>query len=199
MSHSLLEEITKLKLRFPQQVHFLLGNHEVSELTDFPIRKGDKMLNLQFRLGMRHRYGPAFEKVREAYLRFILSCPIAVRMPEGIFISHSIPAKTDSRGFDVTLFDREVEIGDFIEGGPGFDLVWGRDYRPQNADAFAKLVGAEVLINGHEPCSEGYAIPNGRQIIIDCCGDEACCLLLPTRERLDQAGVAARMKRLNES
>ena len=100
------------------------------------------MLNLQFRLGMRHRYGPAFEKVREAYLRFILSCPIAVRMPEGIFISHSIPAKTDSRGFDVTLFDREVEIGDFIEGGPGFDLVWGRDYRPQNADAFAKLVGA---------------------------------------------------------
>ena len=121
MSFGLLEEVTKLKVAFPRQVHFLLGNHEIAELTEFPIRKGDKMLNLQFRLGMQHRYGPAADKVREAYLHFIASCPLAARMPNGVFISHSIPEKSDKRGFDASLFHREPEIGDFVEHQPAFD------------------------------------------------------------------------------
>ena len=198
MSHSLLEEVAKFKVEFPSQVHFLLGNHEISEMTEFPIRKGDKMLNLQFRLGMQHRYGPAADKVREAYLRFLSSCPLAARMPNGVFISHSIPANVDSHGFDAAFFDRAADFQDFLENEPAFDLVWGRDYRPENAEAFAELVGAEVLVNGHEPCQEGYAVPNTRQVILDCCGEEARYLLLPTNEPLNHAAAVERIQRVNE-
>lgn len=196
-SHGLLEEIAKLKVEFPHQVHFLLGNHEMAEMTEFPIRKGDKMLNLQFRLGMQHRYGLATDKVREAYFRFLGSCPLAARMPNGVFISHSIPAKVDSHGFDESIFEREMELRDLLENQPAFDLVWGRDYRGKNAEAFAKLVGATVLINGHEPCQEGYAIPNQWQVILDCCGDEARYALLPTKEPLDHAAVVERIRCVN--
>jgi len=197
MSHGLLEEIIRFKVEFPSQVHFLLGNHEISEMTEFPIRKGDKMLNLQFRLGMQYRYGPATDLVREAYFSFLRSCSLAARTPGGVFVSHSIPAKVDSHGFDASIFEREIDMGDLLENRPAFDLVWGRDYRNANAEAFARLVGATVLINGHEPCQEGYAVPNRWQVILDCCGEEARYVLLPTKERLDQAAVVERIRRVN--
>ena len=100
MSHSMLEDVAKLKAQFPERVHFLLSNHELAELTDYPIIKSKKMLNLMFRLGLQEMYGPAAEKVREAYTAFIRSCPLAVRLPGGVFICHSLPEKCDSQGFD---------------------------------------------------------------------------------------------------
>jgi len=84
MSHSMLEDVAKLKAQYPNRVHFLLSNHELAEMTDYPILKSKKMLNLMFRLGMQEMYGPATEKVREAYVAFLRSCPLAIRLPGGI-------------------------------------------------------------------------------------------------------------------
>jgi hypothetical protein len=196
MSHSLLEDVAKLKAQHPDRVHFILGNHELAELTDYPIQKNKQMLNLLFRLGLQEMYGPATEKVREAYFPFIRSCPLGVRLPGGILISHSVPENVDLRRYDLSVFARELEPEDFLERTPVFDLVWGRDYRQENAEAFATLAGARVLINGHEPCPEGYQTPNGYQIILDCCSDKACYVILPTDEELTQAGIVSRICRL---
>ena len=73
---------------------------------------------------------------------------------------------------------------EYFERSGVFQLVWGRDYRQQNAEAFAELVGARVLINGHEPCYEGFAAPNDLQIILDCCGEKAGYLMLPIDREL---------------
>ena len=81
MSHTILEDVAILKNKFPDRVHFILGNHELAELTDFPIQKNKQLLNLLFRLGLQQMYGPATEKIREAYLPFVQSCPLAVRLP----------------------------------------------------------------------------------------------------------------------
>ena len=78
MSHGMLEDVAKLKVAYKDRVHFLLSNHELAELTDYPILKAKKMLNLMFRLGLQEMYGPATEKVREAYSEFLRSCPLAV-------------------------------------------------------------------------------------------------------------------------
>jgi hypothetical protein len=195
MSHSLLEDVAKLKVQYPDRVHFLLGNHELAELTDYPIQKNKQMLNLLFRLGLQEMYGPATEKVREAYFPFIRTCPLAVRLGK-VFISHSLPESVDSRRFDQAVFHRELQSEDFLERTPVFDLVWGRDYRQENAKAFAQLVRADVLINGHEPCSEGKQTPNDFQIILDCCGDKACYVLLPTEEELTQSEIVSRIRQL---
>ncbi len=189
MSHLLLEDIAQLQIQHPERFHFLLSNHELAEATDFPITKGNRMLNLQFRCGLQAIYGDACEDVRDAAVGFITSCPLAIRTPNRVFISHSAPASVDEMGFDVSLFDRELEIRDMSSGGEAFRLVWGRDFRPENAEAFAKLVDADLLIHGHEPCLTGSHAPNRWQIILDCARPNAHCLLLPMREPVahDQA------------
>jgi hypothetical protein len=196
MSHAMLEDVATLKVRYPQRVHFILGNHELAELTDYPIQKNKQMLNLLFRLGLQQMYGPAAERVRDAFRAFLRSCPLAVRLPYGVFITHTLPENVDTQPFDKTIFQRELDADEFCDQGAFFQLVWGRDYRAENAHAFAELVGARLLVNGHEPCSEGFLVPNPTQIILDCCADKPSYLLLPTDQELSQAEMVQRIQRL---
>lgn len=197
MSHAMLEDVAKLKVQFPERVHFLLSNHELAEVTDYPILKSKKMLNLLFRLGLQQMYGPATEKVREAYIEFLRSCPLAVRLPSDIFVCHSLPEATDSRGFDIGVFQRPLGSLDFKEQGDVFRLVWGRDYRPENARAFARLVNARVLVHGHDPCEEGYRVPNDLQVILDCNCEQARYVVLPVAEGLTHAQVVEQIRPLS--
>jgi len=194
MSHKTLEDVARLKTEYPDRVHFLLGNHELSELTDYPIQKNRQILNLQFRLGMQQMYGLETDRVRQAYAQFFLSCPLAVRLSGGVFVCHSIPEGVDRTGFDVSIFSRTLGPADMQQRSEVFDLVWGRDYRAENAAAFAKLVQAQVLINGHEPCPKGFAVPNPHQVILDCCNRPAAYVLLPCDQPLNQEQVIERIK-----
>lgn len=196
MSHTLLEDVAKLKVQYPDRVHFILGNHELSEMTEYPIQKNKQMLNMLFRLGMQEMYGPEADQVRQALIGFILSCPLGVRVPGGVFVSHSVPERCDSHPFDKTIFSRRIDPVEYYERTAVFDLVWGRDYRQENADAFARLVHADVLITGHEPCPEGYSAPNQIQIVLDCCGDKAAYVLLSTDRPWTQAEILDRVRRL---
>jgi hypothetical protein len=196
MSHTMVEDIARLKAKFPERVHFMLGNHELAELTDYPIQKNKQMLNMLFRMGLQQMYGPAAEKVREAMLAFLRTCPLAMRLPGGVFICHSLPEDTDTKKFDTSIFSREMDPLEFYERGAIFRLVWGRDHRPENAAAFAALVGAQVLIQGHEPCPEGFSVRNPHQIILDCCGERACYAILPLGQELSQKDIIERIKRL---
>jgi len=187
MSHLMLEDVMQLKVDFPDRFHYLLSNHELAEMTNFPITKANRMLNVLFRCGMRELYGAATERMRAAYIRFIGTCPLAVRLDTGTFICHSSPENVDRHGFDAKVFERPLRDADFAPSGAVFQLVWGRDFRQENANAFASLVGANVLIHGHEPCKNGFSVPNDKQIILDCCGRRACYLKLPLARPLTQA------------
>jgi hypothetical protein len=196
MSHVTVEDIARLKVQFPDRVHFLLGNHELAELTDYPIQKSRQMLNLLFRIGLQQMYGDDSERVRDALVEFLATSPLAVRIAHGVFVCHSIPEGVDSRPFDRTIFDRPLDPLEFYERGDIFQLVWGRDHRPSNARAFAEMMDAQVLVNGHEPCDAGYSVPNAHQVILDCCGDIACYVVLPTGRHWTQAEVVERVRRL---
>ena len=196
MSHAMLEDVARLKVKYPQRVHFVLGNHELSELTDYPIQKSKQMLNLLFRLGMQQMYGPQTDKVRESFFPFLRSCPLAVRLPGGVLITHSVPENCDTREFDKSIFTRQLDSSEFIGQTGIFQLVWGRDYRRENALAFAEQMGAKVLVNGHEPCPEGFNAPNDIQIILDCCAEQASYVILPTDRELNHAEILDRVKKL---
>ena len=200
MSHTLLEDVARLKARYPDRVHFLMSNHELAELTDYPIVKSGRMLNLLFRLGMQEVYGPASEKVREAYVEFLRTLPLAVRVGEGIFISHTLPEQVDQQGFDTTVLERPYEPLDLREKGAVFQMVWGRDFSEQNAKAFAELVNADVLIHGHEPCGgEAFRAPNDIQVILDCCGQKAGYVVLPTDASWDHPRVVQHIRDLHDT
>ena len=196
MSHLLLEDVARLKIRYPDRVHFLLSNHELAELTDFPISKGGRLLNLLFRLGLKEFFGSAADRVHAAHGDFIRSSPLGVRLSNGVFISHSAPALVDSDGFDVDVLSRELTDADLRQLGAAFDLVWGRDFRPENARAFAELVGADVLIHGHEPCPDGFQVPNRRQIILDGYGPAAAYIVISTGEEPVHERLVERIERL---
>lgn len=195
MSHIMLEDIARLKTEFPEQFHFLMSNHELAELTDFPITKHRRVLNLAFRCGLQEMYGCAAEDVRAACWEFLASLPLAIRAGRA-FVCHSLPENVDREGFDTTVFDRPLTPEDLAKSGPAFRLVWGRDFRPANADAFAKLVNADLLIHGHEPCSDGFSVPNHRQLILDCCSEKACYLLLRLDEAWNQQSLVRQIERL---
>ena len=198
MSHLLVEEVARLKLAYPQRVHFLLSNHELAEATDFVIAKGGRMLNMHFRCGLREMYGDGAEHVHRTMKDFILSCPLALRMSDGIFVSHSLPAKADQCPFYPGVLDTDWTEDDLSPAGAVFRLVWGRDFRRENAEAFAELVHAKVLIHGHEPCTAGYQVPNDLQIIIDGSGKEARYLLLPLDRPLTHANVVQHVRKLHD-
>jgi hypothetical protein len=195
MSHLMLEDIARLKAEFGDRFHYLLSNHELAELTDFPITKGRRVLNLSFRCGLQEMYGDHDAEIRAAMTAFIASLPLAVRTPSA-FICHSLPEAIDQQGFDAAVFQRRIEPDDLTTHGAVFDLVWGRDFRPANAEAFCKLIDAPLLIHGHEPCPDGFATPNARQVIIDCCNDKACYVLLPLDQQLTQQELVERIQRL---
>lgn len=179
MSHLMLEDVAALQVKYGQRFHFLLSNHELAELTDFPIMKAKRLLNLLFRCGLQEMYGDAADRVREAAMDFVRASPLAVRIGRGVIACHSLPASADKQGFDAGVLTREWTEADVSEGGDVFRLLWGRDYSQATADAFAAAVDADLFITGHEPCELGYQSPNTHQVIIDCCSDPACYVLLP--------------------
>ena len=198
MSHTLLEGVAELKDRFADQFHFLLSNHELAELTDYPIVKSRRMLNLSFRCGLQEAYGDAADFVRDAAHRFIGSCPLAVRLENRIFICHSLPSDVDTHPFDLSILQRDYTEDDLRDGGPVFRMVWGRDYRPENAAAFAEMVDADLLIHGHDPCSEGYRVPNASQVILDSCCKKGCYALVPVARKMSQEDFVAAIRLLSD-
>ena len=197
-SHQVLEDVAKLITEFPEQVHFLPGNHEMAEVTAYPIMKSGQMLNFLFRLGLEAAYGPASPRVEEAYHAFIKSCPLAVRTPQRIVIVHSTPTGSQVKGFNLSVLHHPLDTRDLTRGGDVFNLLWGRDYSEGTAQEFAQMLEAGVLILGHEPCPEGYQVPNSMEIILDCSKKPACYLMLPLDQALTQEDLKGLIRQVHD-
>src|SRR3954470_10745588 len=76
-SHQLVDLVSALKCQYPDRVHLILGNHELSELTGRPIAKGGVALNALFRQGIDTAYGSSGESVFQAYLGLFAALPLA--------------------------------------------------------------------------------------------------------------------------
>ncbi|WP_435005186.1 metallophosphoesterase [Tundrisphaera lichenicola] len=182
-SHQLVDVVSALKGQFPDRVHLILGNHELSELTNRPIAKGGVALNALFRQGIQTAYGAFAEEIYQAYRDLFAALPLAVRTPNRVFLCHSIPDPIDLEEFDVSIFEAEEWSPESMaRHGAVYALTWGRNTDPQNVDRFADLVDADWFITGHQPCDEGFRQANHRQIIIDGTDPYPTCCLFPARE-----------------
>jgi hypothetical protein len=179
-SHQLIDLLAALKCEFPRQVHMLLGNHELAQWTNQWIGKGDSELNDSFRQGVEAAYGGNANKIYDAYLHLFAEIPLAVRSPNRVFLSHSLPRPGDMEDFELeVLTSDDLHPGDLIPGGKIHSLVWGRDTTKENVTAYLKKVDADWLITGHIPCEQGFAALNDRQLILDCLGEPAAYCLFP--------------------
>lgn len=179
-SHQALDVVAALKVQFPHRVHFLLGNHELAQATGRRVGKENGVMNVQFRAGVEEAYGDKASAIYDAYLELFAACPLAVRTPNRVFLSHSLPPAARLACFDPDCLLREQTTpADVKPGGSVYDLVWGRDVSAAAAAGFLKLVDADLLVTGHVPSSRGFDVPNDRQVILDSQGSSAGYCLFP--------------------
>jgi hypothetical protein len=196
-SHRLLDLFAALKCQFPDRVHMLLGNHELSQWTRRAIVKNEEDLNELFERGVRTAYGERAGDVLAAYDRLFAALPIAVRLPNRVFLSHSLPSAARLAAWEPAMICREGETPeDYKLGGAVHAVVWGRDTSAPTAELYLKKVDADLLVSGHIPCDDGHLVPNDRQLILDCKDDRACACLVPADRPLTQAELLKGLVRL---
>jgi Calcineurin-like phosphoesterase len=182
-SHQLLDVVAALKCQYPDRVHVILGNHELSELTGRIIGKDGKALNLLFRQGIMTAYGAAADEIYEAYKGLFAAMPLAIRTANRVFVCHTLPDEDDLERLDLTLLNADTWPPEAMQRrGTIYALTWGRDTDPAAADRFASMVDADYFICGHQPCDEGFRQANHREIIIDGTNPYPAYCLFPTTE-----------------
>jgi hypothetical protein len=182
-SHQLVDIVCALKCQYPDRVHLILGNHELSELTGRPIAKAGVPLNALFRQGIGTAYGDHADAIYRAYRDLFAALPLAVRTVNRVFLCHTIPDPLDLEQFDCSIFEAEHwSAPAMARHGAVYAITWGRNTDPENIDRFAELVDADWFITGHQPCDEGFRQANHRQIIIDGTDPYPAYCLFSTRE-----------------
>src|SRR5207244_3997422 len=132
------------------------------------------------REGVATAYGPQAAAIYAAYQELFTAIPLAVRTNNRVFLSHSLPSGSRLPSFSSAVLEKETHDEDVVgPGGPVHALLWGRDVRAATVAAFLEKVDADWLITGHIPCTEGFAVPNERQIILDAQGMPGCYCLFP--------------------
>jgi len=165
-SHELLLEAAKWKCEFPDQVHFLLSNHELAQLTNSEISKNGRIVTQAFEESVRSAYGRDGAAVIEAVHALIRSYPLAGRTPNRVFISHSLPGARELPTFDATVFSRIPGPVDLSDGGSAHALVWGRYQTEAVIGTLRELLDADFFLCGHQPQEMGYDVAHDRMIIL---------------------------------
>ena len=116
-SHQLVEAACALMVQFPGRVHYLMGNHELAQLTGRPVTKQDAGdLNELFNEGVRAAHGDKARDVLMVFNKLFECAPLAVRTPGRLLIAHSVAG----RGFDPAVLALDATPPEQLEpGGSG--------------------------------------------------------------------------------
>jgi len=165
-SHELMLEAAAWKMEFPDQIHFLQSNHELSQLTGHEISKAGRVVTEEFEDSVQAAYGDGYIEVLKSIADFIQSFPLAGRTRNRIFLSHSLPGPREYGDFDPAVFDRQPTPADLHSGGSAYALVWGRYQTKGILDELARRLDVDYFICGHQPQEDGYLIVHDRIIIL---------------------------------
>jgi hypothetical protein len=170
---------------YPDRVHYLPGNHELSELSGRSIAKKGVPLNHLFRVGLESSYGAMAGPIREAYDVLFRALPLAVRTPNRVFVCHTLPEARQMDGFDVSVLAAEDWPVESLErGGSVYAMTWGRDTSVEASEQFAQIVDADLFVCGHQPCDAGFRRANDRLVLLDGTDPIGAYCLFPAHGRI---------------
>ncbi|QVL33463.1 metallophosphoesterase [Telmatocola sphagniphila] len=168
-SHQLVDLFATLKCCFPDRVHYLIGNHELAQWTGKEILKNEEDLNRLFDRGIEEAYRDYATEIRTAYNSLFAICPLGIRLPNRVYICHTLPSTRRMEQFSLDFVKQEeFQPEDFQTGGKVYANLWGRDTTAENAAEFLKRVDADYLVCGHIPCEKGYEFLCERLVVLDC-------------------------------
>lgn len=166
LSFKLLFEAIQYKIRFPDQVHFLLGNHDTAIISNNDVMKSGREMNRALRAAMQRQFGEHYENVYAAMTEYLLSQPLAVRTPNRIWLSHSLPADQYVEKFDLSIFNRPYTLEDIERPNGVYLLTWGRRHSAQALRRLSEMLDVDVMVLGHQPQELGWTLVEPNTLII---------------------------------
>ncbi len=166
MSVRIFAKVAALKLAYPEQVHLMMGNHELAQFWGEGILKAGISVVEVFDDGVDFLFAEDAEAVRIAMNKLIRSMLLAVRCPDGIMCCHSVPGPRRIDEFDTSVIDRELTDDDLTFRGSAYDMVWGRNHSQELADDLSDDWGVRLFVMGHQPAEMGYEVEGDSMLIL---------------------------------
>ena len=195
-SWKILVQAAELKADHPNQVHFLLANHDLAQVHGEGIMKAGLSVCEAFTAGVKRDFGDRAALVNAAITEFLLSFPLAVRTQNGMFFCHSLPTDDQVASFDYGVFNRALTGADYRrKSGPVYQLIWGRNMSPATAEIFAQKIGADLLITGHQPQESGYLVNGPHHLILASDHNQGVMLPINLAEKYDMDRLVRKLRK----
>ena len=157
-SWRMLVRVAEVVLAYPGQVHVILGNHELAQLTRRPVSKGAGNSVALFEDAIDWTFNDRADEVTASIDAFLASLPLCVRTSNGLLCTHSLPDTSRMGQFDRCILDRRIESTDY-EGmeGSAWMLTWGRNHEDDQLEELAELWNVSTFCIGHQFVPEGIS------------------------------------------
>jgi serine/threonine-protein phosphatase PP1 catalytic subunit len=175
-SYRMVAEGAKLVARYPGQVHYLLGNHAMAQVSRDEVLKNGMPMVKALRDGAHHEFGEQADHVLQALDEFILSMPLAIRSENRIWMSHTLPSPRSLKTFDNKILDKKLTPLDMNRDHSLRALCWDRRHDTATLEALRELWQVDLFVVGHQAQDMGYARPFDRMIILASDHNHGCYL-----------------------
>ena len=197
LSFRLLFEAIRYKIRFPQQVHILLGNHDTAAICNCQVLKGGKEMNRALQQAMQRHFDEHYAEVYDAMVEYLMSQPLAVRTANRVWMSHSLPADQFVENFDLSIFNRPYTMDDLERPNPVYVLTWGRRHKPETLTRMGEMLDVDTFVLGHQPQEMGWSLAGPNTLIIASEHNFGCVLKFDLTESVTAASLAGQIIPLN--
>jgi len=153
-----------------------MGNHDTAFITDSEVMKDGKEMNRSLCSAIRREFQEDSTAIELGMCEFLHSQPLAVKCPNRIWISHSLPNTYSVDKFDPAIFEKELDSEDFIKPGSAYLLTWGRKFSKESLEKMSKFLDSDIFILGHQPQPNGWSRPEENLIIFTCDHSHGCLM-----------------------
>lgn len=174
LSYRALARVANLKALFPDHVHTLLANHELSQIAGAGIVKDGVPVVQLFNDGVRRVFGADSPRIDAAIGSFVRSMPVALRVRgagaggRDLLCLHSLPSPELMDRFDPAVLDRPLIDEDYApRRGSASLIVWGRGHRAADLTALGTSMNAGTFILGHEKAPDGCTLLEPNTLILN--------------------------------
>ncbi len=189
-SVDVLLRAVRLKIASPEQVIFILGNHDIAQATGNEITKGGRGVCEAFVEGVHNAVGDeAADEVLAAINEFLLSIPVAARTPGGVISLHTLPTPQRMKFAGQDVPAEPYTPRNLARGGCVYEWTWGRNPTAEQIDALAEHIGVKYFVLAHKRIETPYEVVSPRAVIITAEHDRGSLLRFSSDEPLDEQSV----------
>jgi hypothetical protein len=194
-SYRMLTRVAELVTMYPGQVHPLLANHELSQMTGKGVSKGAGNSVELFNNALQYVFDERWPAVQESINRFIAALPIAILSESGLLCAHSLPSAGTMDRFDLDLLQREMTPEDYLSPfGAAYLMVWGRQYTNESVRLLADRWHVTLFCVGHQHVDNGIEVRCRLVVILNSDHERARALRIgldriPTAEEALMAAI----------